>query len=296
MTITTPNTTAREIELRLLDRPFSHLRIRPSLREIVSEALHERLPLAMVVRGESGRFVLIDGDAYVDIAMRLHRDTIEVLVLELPEEAALSHCYRMQRDGRRSAIEEGWLVAELHTRGQPLTDIGASLGRSTSWVSRRMGLAMTLPERATTKVRNGVIPAYGAMKYLLPLARANAKDCEKLCEGLGDKPISSRQLEGVCKAYWSSDAGLRERIVDSPKLFIRSKEAIAPALPPGMAGQLVQELNAARAALLRVSDAAQRAWTIDMGALSEMPVKRAIQRCVDAYESFERHMEEPHAI
>lgn len=296
MAITTPSAAATEIELRLLDRPFSHLRIRPPRRAIVSEALQERLPLAMVVRGESGRFVLIDGDAYVDIAKRLNRDTIEVLVLELPEEAALSHCYRMQRDGRRSALEEGWLVAELHTRGQPLTEIGVSLGRSTSWVSRRMGLAMTLPERATTKVRIGVIPPHGAMKYLLPLARANAKDCEKLCEGLGDKPISSRQLEGVCRAYWSSDAGLRERIVDSPKLFIRSKEAIAPALPPGMAGQLVKELNAARAALIRVSDAACRAWNIDMGALSEATVKRAFQRYVDTYEAFERHMEEPHAI
>ena len=296
MPITTPGATAAEIELRLLDRPFSHLRIRPSLRTIVSEALQEQLPLAMVVRGESGRFVLIDGDAYVDIAKRLHRDTIEVLVLEMPEEAALSHCYRMQRDGRRSALEEGWLVDELHTRGQSLTDIGASLGRSTSWVSRRMGLAMSLPERVTEKVRNGVVPAYGAMKFLLPLARANAGHCEKLCDGLGDKPISSRQIEAICKAYWSSGLDLRERFVDSPKLFIRSKEAITPALPPGMAGQLVKELNAARAALLRATDAACRAWTIDMGALSETTVKRAFQRYADTYEAFERHMEEPHAI
>lgn len=71
---------------------------------------------------------------------------------------------------------------------------------------------------------------------------------------------------------------------------------MTPALPPGLAGELVKELNAARAALLRASDAACRAWTIDIGALSEMPVKRAIQRYVDAYEAFERHMEEPHAI
>lgn len=296
MAITTPSAAAIEIELRLLDRPFSHLRIRPSLRAIVSEALQERLPFAMVVRGESGRYVLIDGDAYVDIAKRLNRDTIDALVLELPEEAALSHCYRIQRDGRRSALEEGWLVAELHTRGQPLTTIGVSLGRSTSWVSRRMGLAMTLPERATEKVRSGVVPAHGAMKFLLPLARANAHHCEKLCECLGDKPLSSRQLEAVCKAYWSSDAGLRERIVNSPWLFIRSKEAITPALPSGMAGELVSELNTARLALLRACDTATRAWTIDIAAFSEMPVKRAFQRCTDAHDALERQMEEPHAI
>jgi hypothetical protein len=86
----------------------------------------------------------------------------------------------------------------------------------------------------------------------------------------------------------------RDRILESPWLFVNAKESTTPALPPGMAGQLVKELNAARAALLRASDAACRAWTIDMGALSETPVKRAFQRYVDAYESFERHMEEPH--
>ena len=295
MPITTLGATAVEIELRLLERPFSHLRIHTLPRAIAPEILQRPLHSALVVRGAVGRFVLIDGEAYVDVAIRLNRDTIEALVLEISEEAALVHCYRMQRNGRRSALEEGWLVAELHTRGQPLTDVGVSLGRSTSWVSRRMGLAMSLPERTTDAVRRRIVPAHGAMKYLLPLARANARHCEKLCECLGDKPVSSRQLEAVCKAYWSSDAGLRERIVDSPWLFIRSKEAITPALPPGMAGELVRELNAARLALLRVCDAASRAWTIDIGALSDTPVKRAYQRCVDAYEAFERRMEEPHA-
>jgi len=296
MTITTPSATAAEIELRLLERPFSHLRIRKLPRAIAPEMPQEQLHSALVVRGEAGRFVLIDGEAYVDVAIRLNRDTIEVLVLDLSEEAALAHCYRMQRNGRRSALEEGWLVAELHTRGQPLTEIGASLGRSTSWVSRRMGLAMLLPERATEAVRNGVIPAHGAMKFLLPLARANARHCEKLCECIGDKPITSRQLEAVCKAYWSSGAELRERVINSPWLFIRAKEALAPALPPGMAGKLVRELNSARLALLRACDAASQAWTIDIGALSEAPVKQAFQRCVNAYESFGRRMEEPHAI
>ena len=296
MAITTPNAAAIEIELRLLDRPYSHLRIRTSGRATTVEAMQGRLPSAWVVRGERGRFVLIDGEAHVDVAIKLNRDIIEVFLLELSAEAALSHCYRMQHDGRRSVLEEGWLVAELHTRGRALSEIGQSLCRSKSWVSRRMGLAMSLPERPTEKVRNGVLPAYGAMKFLLPLARANAHHCEKLCDGLEDKPITNRQLEAIIKAYWSSGAELRERIVNSPRLFIRSKEAITPALPPGMAGELVKELTSARGALLRASDAACRAWRIDMSAFSMVPVKRAMQRCFDAHEMLSRHMEEPHAI
>jgi hypothetical protein len=296
MPITTPRATAAEIELRQLERPFSHLRIHKSPRPIAPEMLQEQLHSALVVRGEAGQFVLIDGDELVDATEQLYRDTVHVVVLELSEEAALAHCYRMQREGRRSALEEGWLVAELLNRGRPLPQIGMSLGRSTSWVSRRLGLARSLPEKATDAVRRGIVPPHGAMKSLLPLARANEKYCELLCDRIGNKPISSRQLEAICKALRTADAMLRDRILDAPWLFVEAKEAITPALPDGMAGELVRELNAARLALHRACDAATRAWTIDIGALSEMRVKRAFQRCVNAYESFERHMEEPHAI
>lgn len=294
-----PDLTAREVEIRLLDRPYAHLRIRPpreTARQVASLAIESQRHPVLVVQREGGRYALIDGDDQVDALARLGRDTVLVLVLGLSEPQALSYCYRMQGEGRRSALEEGWLVEELHDQGHSLNQIGTALGRSVSWASRRLGLARLLPDKVADAVRRGVVPAHGAMRSLLPLARANKTHCEAICEALGERPVSSRQLEALCTAFRSGDALLRERLLQCPWLFFKAKETITPKLPHGMAGVLVRELNAARAALLRAGDAVLRAWSTDLSAMSEAQVERAAQQCTDAYEALLRHIEDPHGI
>jgi hypothetical protein len=52
------------------------------------------------------------------------------------------------------------------------------LCRSESWVSRRFALLDVLAASAQDRVRAGTGPAHAAMKYLVPLARANQRQCE----------------------------------------------------------------------------------------------------------------------
>src|SRR5262249_39633030 len=149
---------------------------------------------------------------------RLGRDTVTALVLGLSEPAALSYCYRMQGEGRRSALEEGWLVAELIEHDQTLGQIGGLLGRSASWGSRRLGKARALPDKAAEAVRRGTVPAHAALTSLLSLTRVNKAHCERLCERLGEVRVSSRQLAALYAAWRAGDASLRERIIESPQL------------------------------------------------------------------------------
>jgi uncharacterized protein YerC len=287
---------AVEIEIRLLDRAYAHLRIRepPALARLVaslaSEGQHHPV---LVVRREARRYVLIDGYGRVEALARLGRDTLTALVLGLSEPEALSYCYRMQAEGRRSALEEGWLVAELVEHDQTPSQIGSVLGRSVSWVSRRLGLARALPDKAAEAVRRGTVSAHGALTSLLSLTRVNRAHCERLCEQLGEGRVSSRQLAALYTAWRAGDASVRERIIESPRLFLKAKEVVTPKVPEGMAGALVHDLEAAGTALLRAGDAAVRAWSIDVAALSSAPVTRALHRCTDAYEALVRHMEEP---
>jgi len=289
---------AVEVELRLLDGAYAHLRIHepPAVARLVASLANEGQPSpVLVVRREAGRYALIDGYDQVEALVRLGRDTVMVLVLGLSEPEALSYCYRMQGRARRSALEEGWLVAELVEQGQTLGQLGVVLGRSVSWVSRRLGLARGLPDKAAEAVRRGTVPAHGAMKSLLPLARANKAHCERLCERLGQTRVSSRQLEALYAAWRAGEASLRERIIESPMLFLKAKEAVTAVQPAGMAGELVRELEAARAALLRAGDAVVRAWSIDLTVVSEVVVERALGRCTEAYEALLGHLEEPNA-
>jgi ParB-like chromosome segregation protein Spo0J len=292
----TPGTV--ELEIRLLDKAYAHLRVRGAgalARLVASLATEGQQHPVLVVRRESGRHVLIDGYGRVEALVRLGRDTVTALGLGLGEVEALAHCHRMQSAGRRSALEEGWLVAELLEQGQRPAEVRASLGQSPSWLSRRLGLAQALPEQATKAVRCGSIPAHGAMKSLVPLARANKAHCERLCERLGATRVSTRQL-GLLYATWrAGDALCRERVVEEPLLLLKAKEASERKLPAGMAGVLVRALESARTALLRAADDVVRAGMMDMAVLSAAPVERALGRCTEAYEALLRHVQEPDA-
>ena len=289
---------AVELEIRLLDRAYAHLRIRepPALARLMASLANDGQPSpVLVVEREAGRYVLIDGDDRIEALVRLGRDTVTALVLGLTEPQALSYCYRMQGEGRRSALEEGWLVAELQEHGFSPGQISTVLGRSTSWVSRRLGLARLLPDRAADAVRRGVVPPHGAMKSLLPLARANKAHCERLCERLGGARVSSRQLGALYAAWRSGDALLRERLLDSPLLFLKATEAVTRPPLSGVTGVLVREIEAAREALSRAADTVVRAWGIDATALANVPVTAAVDRCTEAYEALLRRLEEPDA-
>jgi hypothetical protein len=127
------------------------------------------------------------------------------------------------------------------------------------------------------------------------LARANRAHCDRLCERLADAHLSTRQLGALYAAWRAGDATTRERIVEEPLLFLKAKEAITRHPPAGMAGALVRDIDAARAALVRAADAVGRAWSIELTALSTAPVESALDRCTEAYEALLRRVEEPDA-
>lgn len=287
-----------ELEIRLLDRGYGHLRIHEAgalMRLVTSLSMQGQRHPVVVVRRDGGRYALIDGYRRVSALERLARDVVTAIVLGLEEAEALAHCHRMATAGRRSALEEGWLVVELLDHGQSLAEIGAALDRSSSWVSRRQGLARALPEKVTEAVRRGLVPAHGAMKSLLPLARANRDHCDRLCERLGNTRLSTRQL-GILYAAWrAGDGEQRTRICDAPLLFLEARRAVTGELPVGVAGALVREIEGARTSLVRAGDCATRSWSIDPAAFSSPPVERALVRCTDAYEALVRQMEEPDA-
>ena len=70
---------------------------------------------------------------------------------------------RSLRSGpQETALEEGWLLAELDERfGYGQEELARRFDRSVSWVSRRMGLVELLPDSVQQQVRIGAIAAHG---------------------------------------------------------------------------------------------------------------------------------------
>ncbi len=221
-----------QLEIHELELKYRELRItdRRRMSTLAASLLeHGQQTPVLVVRGPGGQgYVLIDGYARVAALQSLARDLVEAVVLELGEAEALILGQRLEVVRRRTALEEGWLVRELITgHGMSQAHLAIALGRSVSWVNRRLSLVRVLPASVQAAVKRGVVPAQGAMKFLVPLSRDKAVDCERLISQLGSDSVSVRQIEQLYKGWQGGDAEQRARVVAHPHLYLKAQEAVA---------------------------------------------------------------------
>lgn len=259
-----------QLELRHRDLRIHDGEQRRRMLGSVAE-IGQQVPVIVVRDGE--RYVLIDGYLRVEALHRLQRDTVMATAWSLTEVEALVH-HRHLAVARRTALEDAWLLGRLRDCGLSLDEQARRLCRSKSWVSRRLGLLDALAATVQERVRAGTVPPQAAMKYLVPLARANKRHCEQLLAGLGDTRVSVRELGALYVAWRRADRAGKERIVAEPLLFLRalsSTKADTADEPPSLHKDLTTLAAIAWRASRRVRDGGRftaeltKAW----GAASE---------------------------
>lgn len=212
-----------------LDIRYSGLRVLDRRREtqlMASLEEHGQQDAISVITGSDGRWVVVDGHKRVRALKRLRRDVVKAVILEAGPAEALVAAYRAGSGRGYNAIEDGWLIYELHRNVKwSLGKAAGAMGRTKSWASRRLGLVEGLPDGVLESVRCGELGAWSAMKHLLPLARANAAACERLAEKIVLAGMSSRQVALVCEHYAKSGGEVRERILEDPARFLKALEA-----------------------------------------------------------------------
>jgi ParB/RepB/Spo0J family partition protein len=238
-----------EIEWHQLELRYESLRRMSSEQEkrlLGSLATTGQQSTVVVVRGEqSNRYVLIDGYKRVRALRRLGRDTVRASVWEIGEMDALIVAHLMKRGEPPSPLEQGWLLRELHERfGLSLNELALRFDRSSSWVSRRLSLVRQLPEEVHQEVRTGRIAAHAAMKFLVPLARANRADCLRLLSATEPRRVSSRQMERLYTAYMNGEEKARQLVLEQPWLFLEAEQqALIPTVETTPAEQLLDDLR-----------------------------------------------------
>lgn len=199
----------------------------------------------VVVGDGSEHFVVIDGYKRVRLLPRLGADTVRATAWDLDELDAITLEHSMRRRETSTAIEQGWLLVALRDRFRlSLDELARRFDVSKSWVSRRLALVGDLPPAIQRAVRQGEVGAHAAMKYLVPLARANAEDAGRLCQAIGSLSLSSRQVGTLYAAYHSSSAEARELILTQPDVFLRAQqESQRSDTPPDPAERLLRDLG-----------------------------------------------------
>jgi hypothetical protein len=241
----------------------------------------------VIVIREAERLVLIDGYLRVEALRKLGRDTAVATTWPVTEVDALVQ--RRHLASSSAAIEDAWLLTRLRDHGLSLDELARRLCRSKSWVSRRLALIEALTLTAQARVRAGTVPPHAAMKYLVPLARANLRQCEQLVAGLGDMRVSDRELAALYDAWRCADRAGKQRLVAEPLLFLRALAATALASVDDDTAPLHKDLTTLAAIAWRASR------RVRDGGRFTASLTRTWRAARDAFAALEGTIEEMHA-
>jgi len=218
-----------ELNLSSLDERYGRLRVTDRRREMqLMASLDEQgqQDAIIVVAEAAGRYVVVDGHKRVRAMRRLRRDTVKAIVWEAGAAEALAAAYRGANRQGYNAIEDGWLVYELHrVGGWDLGKTAAALGRSKSWASRRLGLVEGLPECLAEAIAAGRVGAHAAANYLVALPRGNDDEGRQLVERICGLELTERRIQALCAHYHAASATTRSKIAEDPERFLRALEA-----------------------------------------------------------------------
>jgi len=275
-----------DLELHQLELRYEGLRVRrPEAERRLLSSLAERgqqVPIVVVAASEPGRFVVIDGYKRVRALGLLRRDTVAATVWTMNEVEALVLDRSLRRAEAETALEQGWLLAELHQGfGVDIEALARRFDRSPSWVSRRLGLVEDLPDSVQEQVRRGEIRAHAAMKHLLPMARANREACQTLCAAIARHRLSTREVGQLWEAWRDGNSTLRARVLEDPLLFLKTRREMQSEPPPSASAheELLKDLDLvgviSRRALRRLASVAR---TLDAGERDE--IRRAAEQAL----------------
>jgi ParB family chromosome partitioning protein len=290
-----------KVEFQHLDLRYERLRKRDPARErqlLGSLADHGQQMPIVVVSGPSDTRVVIDGYKRVRALNRLARDTVMVTEWPMGEAEALIAERVMRTTKGEDALEQGWVLRELCDRfGLGQDELARRFDRSKSWVSRRLALVADLPLAIQETVRQGQLAAHAAMKYLVPLARANEAIAVSLASKGAALRLSTRQMGALYVGYVSGSARTRELVLQDPRLFLRvQQEAQAKtAAPQTPEDELVAELGALGGIARRLHRKAQQGLWAKLGPCERAEITPHVRRARADVEMCLAHFKEEQA-
>jgi ParB/RepB/Spo0J family partition protein len=238
-----------QLEFHQLDRRWEHLRVHhPARQRRLLASLADggqQTPIVVVpAEGQADRYVVIDGYKRIAALEQLGRDTAEAVVWPMSEATAVLLDRSLRLSEHETALEVGWLLAELEQRfGYGLDELARRFDRSVSWVSRRLALVEVLPQAIQQQVREGKILAQVALKFLVPVARQCLEDCQRMAAIFAQHHCDTREASQLYAAWRKGSPAIRKRILDDPELFFKAQRQAQEKAPAGTGAELLRDLE-----------------------------------------------------
>jgi ParB/RepB/Spo0J family partition protein len=222
----------KEIEIAHLDLRYAHTRIRNIRAERrLSESLecHGQLTPVVVAPRDPIGHVLLDGYLRVAALKRLGQDRVMAEIHEREQETVIQVMCRTQ--ARKWGIfEYAELIKELMLRfDYSQADMARFLGKSESFISRRLLVLESLDDDMREHVQKGRISIWSVTRILAPLARANSNHARQLMMHIMAHPFTTRELMDWFKAYRGANKNNRSAMLENPKIVLKALKVNADA-------------------------------------------------------------------
>jgi ParB family chromosome partitioning protein len=271
-----------QLEFHQLDRRWEHLRVRhPARQRRLLASLAEsgqQTPIVVVAaEGQADRYVVIDGYKRITALQQLGRDRVEAVVWPMSEAAAVMLDRSLRLSEHETALELGWVLAELEQRfGYSLEELARRFDRSVTWISRRLALVELLPESIQQQVLQGKIAAQVAMKFLVPVARQSVEDCQRMATIFSEQHCDTREAGQLYAAWRRGSAAIRKRILDDPALFFKTQRQ--EKIPAGPAAELIRDLEMVTAIVNRAHRRLAGAEAVELNHQQRAAARQQIDR------------------
>src|ERR1039457_1493665 len=275
---------AMQLEFHQLERRWEHLRVRSPQRQrrllaSLAESGQQTPIVVVAAEGQPDRYLVIDGYQRIGALQQLGKDIVEAVAWPLSETEALLLDRSMHWSEHETALEQGWLLAEMERRfGYGLDELARRFDRSVSWVSRRLALVELLPEAIQQQVREGKISAHVAMKYLVPVVRVSVEDCGRMAAAFAQHHCDTRQAGQLYAAWRGGPPVIRQRLLDEPELFFKAQRQAAPKATAAPAAELLRDLEMAAAIVNRATRRLAGAAAAEMDGQQREAARRQIER------------------
>ena len=240
----------REVERHQLERPFEKNRLDDKTLEPLVKSLKEhgqQVPVT-VVGEKAGPWTLIDGTRRFQALGQCEKDTILVEIWRCDVATGLLQVLARESNRKREPLEEAGLIQELIDRGKTRAEIARSLGRSVSWVSRRLKLLEEIRLEWWQGLREGWLKPWALERVVMPLAHANEKHAGQLTTALKQEPLSTRELQTWFTHYEKAPKSKREKMAGAPHLFLNALASVEKTeqgeqLAAGLEGRCLKDVQ-----------------------------------------------------
>jgi len=218
--------TEQELRLAEIGEGFGSLRlVSPRAEKQMRESLarYGQMSPVVVYREVSGGYELLDGFKRLRASRALGSpSTLRARVLEVGARAAKAAVLCLNWVSQSvSDLEEGWVVHALCCDdGLTQMEAGQLLGRSNSWVSRRLSLVERLSDEVQSQLRLGLITGTVGRE----LARLPRGKQERLLESVTEHGLGSREVASLVELLRGASREEQERTLRAPRDALAAQE------------------------------------------------------------------------